>query len=255
MTIGKLLLIGLLIGLARQSEAQVLNVEKKRAEEDSLKKWTGDAAFSFNFRQQQVRSTVFGFNSNLTRLGKQHNYSLLSDLNIVQAEEEDVVSNGFLHFRVHLNKHKKVSEELFSQVQYDEVRGMKRRTLAGAGLRSVTSLGEKSTLAFGPGVMYEHENWSFAEVDSVTRFMKSTNYLSFRYEPKKEVAVAVTAYYQARWNYFISRPRIICDVSWEFKISDHLTFESTFDIMYDSRPVVAIDKTIYGFENTIKLDF
>ncbi len=249
--------ITLLVGaawVALSAQAQILNIEKSRLEKDSTKRWMGNMEFLFSVQQQQVRVTNFAAAVNLSYFSAQHQYIALGNLDLVKVRNEQVISNGYGHLRLNLLYKKAFSYELFSQAQYDEVRGMNHRYLAGGGIRWKIQDGEKLTLAFGTGAMYEDESWSFAEQDSTTQLLKSSSYLSYHHTITEHFEVNLIGYYQARYDYF-DRPRLIGDINFNFKISEHFTFTSKFLVLYDAAPIVPIDKLIYTFENGIQINF
>jgi hypothetical protein len=125
----------------------------------------------------------------------------------------------------------------------------------GGGPRLHITDSEKLTVAFGSGLMYEDESWSFSEQDSATQFLKSTSYFAYHHELNKVLEVNLIGYYQARFDYYFDRPRIIGDANLNVEISEHFSFVSKFVILYDAAPVVPIDKLIYNFQNGIKIKF
>lgn len=240
--------------LGNSAWAQILNIEKSRLETDSTKQWLGNMEFLFSIQEQQVRVTNFALSTNISYFSNLHQYIAIGNLDLVKVQNEQVISNGYAHLRVNFFHHNKISYEVFSQGQYDEVRGMEKRLLAGGNLRWKIEDNDKLTVAVGSGLMYEDEKWSFAEVDSTTQLLKSSTYLSYHHQIAEKFEVNLIGYYQGRFDYF-DKPRLIGDLNLNFGISKHFTFTSQFVVLYDAAPIVPIDKLIYTFENGLQINF
>ncbi len=234
--------------------SQILNIEKSRLEGDSIKSILGNIEFLFSIQEQQVRVTNFASLLNTSYFSELHQYIVIGNINLVKVSNEQVISNGYGHFRVNFLHDNVFSCEVFTQGQYDEVRGMNRRFLAGGGIRWKIKDSEKLTFAVGSGTMYEDESWSFAEVDSTTQVMKSSTYISYHHQLAEKFEINLIGYYQARFDFF-DKPRLTGDINFNMGISEHLTFTSKFVVLYDAAPIVPIEKLIYTFENGLQINF
>ena len=176
------------------------------------------------------------------------------------------ISTAYGHFRINFNRKKKLSEEVFAQIQYDESRGMIYRTLGGVGLRLNLYKTEKTELYFGTGVMWETEEWKTPdEADSlnetdllvVKNIPKSTNYFSIKTQLNPFTSFNLINYYQVGYDneQKVTRHRVSLDASLNFLITKYLSFNNSFSIGLEDKPVVPIQKFVYSLSNGILLKF
>jgi len=251
----KLLLIGFLF-YHFTAQAQILNVERERLENhDSSNIWLGSLGLGFNLQQQQTRVLTWTNSVNVAYITPKNQLMFIGNYENVNGEGEDLVQNGYLHTRLNLGWKEKFSYEIFGQAQFDQVRGINNRLLAGAGIRwqPLTYEREYTTLAFGPGIMYEHEDWSFAEQDSVTDFIKTSTYLNIQSSLTENIDLNWIGYYQARFE-SLDKPRLSTEISVNFKLRKNVMFSTQFSLLYDAAPVVPTDDLIYTWDNVISIN-
>jgi len=258
-----LLSLALLLALSttHTSQAQILNIEKDRQDDEVDKpQWHINAELEFNVVQQINRLIEFGGDLSVLHQRPKHDYILMGNYELVNVlqqnseEEEEVVSAGFLHARANLFRDNKVSYELFTQYQRDNVRGMESRFLAGGVFRIHLLRKEKHNLALGLGSMYEDESWAFGGVEGTTQLIKMAHYLSLHSKLSEGVELIFATYYQSRWD-TPDLPRVSNDLTLNFKVKEHFYFSTQFTSLYDAAPIVPIDKWIYRIGNGIKIEF
>ena len=257
----KLFLLAVLL-FSYQIQAQILNVEEARADDDTLKNFTGGLTFNFIVnnrsaaRDQQVQYVGLELNSDLAYFSKKNIYMLLSNLEYNSVTGEPIIRTGYSHFRINFMRKRDISWETFGQIQFDLGRGLNFRSLAGAGLRFSLVDKKKIDLYAGTGVMYEHENWDHPGIEdfNVKRNMwKSTNYLSTGYHISESADLNFITYYQVGYDQVseVFRHRVSLDTELVFRISKVMAFTWA----YENRPVVPIVKYLYVLENGIKINF
>lgn len=236
--------------------SQILNIEKIRLHADTLQRWHSNLSFNLDIRQRQ--NQVFNVRSNINTAyltkKQRHHFIFIGDINLIQNQGKDLISYGYLHGRLHLHSQNRFSWESFSQIQYDQVRGLQNRFLVGQGIRLHATLNSKTTNAFGFALMLEHEHWTFSDKDTTTNLPKISSYWNFHSRLSNILELNTVTYYQATFEYFL-KPRISTDVNLLIKISSHFSLVSHLLLAYDQIPVVPIDKLIYQFENGIKVNF
>jgi putative salt-induced outer membrane protein YdiY len=255
------LVVGLLLYMVQQeAQAQILNVERQRTEADTANVWLGNITFTLSQRKQQVNVLSFNWAMNVAYLSQLHNYSFISNINLIKVSGRDVISDAYMHGRINFFRHKAISGEAFGQHQYDKGRGLERRVLVGAGLRWKFTKSEKLSMTFGPGVMHEQEEWLTPGVPRsdystvYVSFLKSTNYLMLRWDPNATYSLNTITYYQARFDSFW-QPRLTTEINLNTKINKHFLFTTRFTAQYDAIPVIPIDKFVYTFTNGVTLRF
>ncbi|MES2388004.1 MAG: DUF481 domain-containing protein [Bacteroidota bacterium] len=241
------------------ADAQILNISNERVEKDTSDAWLGDLSFMLSLRQQGIKVAEFNWRNDIVYLSHNNAYMAISDINVVKLDKNQLISDAYLHGRVTFQRRRIVCEEAFIQYQYDISRGLEDRVLLGGGLRIKFRHGEKLDVVFGPGVMYEKEEWRYpidvpgADVKAFNSF-KSTTYLSVQEKFNENVNLNGVLYYQARFNDF-KEPRISGEVNLNIKLSRYLAFISRYKWLYDSEPVVPVTKLVYTFTNGITVNF
>ncbi|GAA4827482.1 DUF481 domain-containing protein [Algivirga pacifica] len=242
--------------------AQILNVEKERSNGEDSTQWVGNVTAAFSLKKQQVEAMEFNLASNAAYFSEKHAYILVGEIESLRGDGEFILSHGFGHFRTNLMRKNKLSYELFSQIQYDDIRGMKNRWLTGAGLRYTMREKDTYQIAIGTGAMYEAENWYWTiEEDNEAEGwqkgdilspsperLKSTSYISLKYDISSKSFLNFITYYQAKFDSF-HLPRISGEFNLNIGISKHLAFTTKATYWYDAAPDIPIDKTNYSIQN------
>lgn len=252
--------------LSFTSFSQILNVEKSRVQEDTTKKYIGNVSINFSLNNRSTtpenRAIFVGLtgNSNLGYFSEKHAYLLFGTINYTSLTGAAPISTGYGHFRINLNRKKKLSTELFAQIQYDQSRGMNYRSLAGVGARLNVINTENASLYFGAGLMWETEEWDMPdESDSiiVKNIPKSTNYVSVKARLNPFTTFNIINYYQVGFDneQNVFRHRLNVDASLIFLINRYLSFVNTFNAGYENKPVVPILKFSYSLSNGILIKF
>ncbi len=158
--------------------------------------YSGELAFSWksNRGNSEVDSTDAGIY--LQKDFEASLYFIKGSYKYGEASGETNVDNSFVHIRRIHKLFTHLDDEQFIQQQSDEFQSLKRRTLAGTGLR--VHMGEPKTsgrLYFGFGGFYLVEKEKNRLEDEYGR---GNFYLSYKYTPSKDVTFALVSYYQPR---------------------------------------------------------
>ncbi|MFD2515623.1 DUF481 domain-containing protein [Pontibacter locisalis] len=267
-----ILLISLLFFTVIPAKAQILNIERSRVDQDTVNYLTGKAGVNFSLFNRNAGKNnpnsylQLTFNGDLAYISNQHSYLLLNYYNylLVNYDSEElrntVASTGYSHFRINFFRRRKLSYEVFTQVQADKARGLELRTLAGGGLR-IALLREKDVnVYFGTGLMHEHEEWENPEQENrlvTSDLLKSTNYISTKAKLSDNVSTEGIAYCQVGYDQEaeVFRNRVSGDVSLSFKLTNKLSFRTNFSCTYEDEPIVPVTKFVYAITNGIQLAF
>ncbi len=176
---------------------------------------------------------------------------------------DDILNAGYIHLRYRHNYKNRIQPEPFLQVQWDNKRGIIHREVAGANIRYNFWKGDYFDFNCGLGLMVEAEKWDYAAVDSfkipanaepVSRqHLKINSYLRFDWKPNSSNDVIFHVFLQTRPDRF--KPRIAPHVQWNIKAGNHIGFSITWTGLYDTSPVVPIDKFYYSLSNSLLLNF
>lgn len=243
-----------------QSKSQILNVNRNEILTDTAKFVTGSIGFKFhldnkNATPEKKNSFISLQNKNdLVFVGLKHNYILISQIKYFNSSGGTFISSGHAHARTNLLKMRKLSYEVFTQIQYDRNRYLDNRFILGGGLRWRISNTEKTGFFIGTELMYEHEKWDNPEDENhfiIKDLPKFSGYLSFRIETSSVSTFRSAIYYQTGYdpNPGTMRDRLSFDIHFEIEVMRKLYFTIKFIGLYEDKPIYPINKFVYALEN------
>lgn len=254
------------------TQGQILNIERARVERDSSDYFTGKGGLSFSMFNRNAGKDnpnnylQLTFNGDLAYISAKHSYLLLNYYNylLVNYDSEElrntVASTGYSHLRVNFMRNRRLSYELFAQVQADKARGLELRTLAGGGVRHRLLMSKNSSIYFGTGFMHEHEEWESPELDQkliVADLFKSTNYVSGKVKLNEQVSTEGIIYYQVGYDNDIDsfRNRVSGDVTLQVNLTTKFSFKTNFSCTFEDEPIVPVTRFVYAISNGIQVQF
>lgn len=241
----KLITILFLLFLGYYSEAQIINIEKRRPE-DKDKNLIGRTDLSLDLNKSI--STIFtAKNSTHIQYHDSNNvYLFLTNLQLMRVDTTNYLNNGFFHFRYNYNMPNKwLIIEAFTQVQFNRIQKIQRRFLWGGGLRFKIFDEEKIRLYSGVASMYEFELYLD---NSFQDLIRMSNYIAFEYNPSPQFTFRHTTYYQPQINDFTNF-RLTNETSFEATIIKNFRFRTSFNHSFDSKPAPSIQKVFYRLSN------
>ncbi|MBC5773511.1 DUF481 domain-containing protein [Pontibacter sp. KCTC 32443] len=208
----------------------------------------------------------FTFNSDAAYISAKHSYLVLGYYNYLlinydnKEQRNTIASNGYAHFRVNLHRRRRLSYEIFTQLQADKARGMELRNLAGLGGRFAILRKEKTNLYIGSGIMHEYEKWLSPEIEAgilESNLVKLTNYISNKVVLNDHVATEAIVYYQTGYDDKIDsfRNRVSGDANLLVKLNNTLSFKTAFNCTFEDKPIVPVTKFVYAISNGVQLNF
>lgn len=236
------------------ANAQILNIEKSRLNNDSIQHLVGNIAAQFNVQRRTTVVLSGQMNTNYNYTTKKHSFIGIGNWHLVKAEGADLVSDGYAHLRANWLRKQKVSFETFAQAQYDIIRGMEHRYLLGGNVRLNLDCSDKTTILIGLGGMMEWEHWLYEGVIVPSNYFKINCYLNLHKQFNNIVDFNVGGYYQARPSNLLA-PRITGDSHLNVKVTTKLSFVTKLSLIYDAAPVVPIDRIAYTWQNGIRYSF
>ncbi len=257
----------LLLFFCQYANAQILNIEKNRVKGDSSNYFVGNLGITFSANNQSVdeQGNAVSFvgisaNSNTGYISTHHSFLLIGSFIYNASTDNTINSAGFGHFRINFMRKKKLSYETFTQLQYDQGRGMQNRWIIGGGIRYRVYNNKKSSLYFGIGAMHEEENWQYPGNETRTAnisIIKSTNYVSYKSQLSESIWFNLISYYQTGYdtNYDYFRHRLSADMGLIIKVFKRLSLNTNFSGTYENRPIVPINKFVYSVTNGFLLSF
>ncbi|PIB35207.1 hypothetical protein BFP72_07260 [Reichenbachiella sp. 5M10] len=187
-------------------------------------------------------------------------YFLNGELNYYEATGDPVISTGYIHFRTNFQRKKRLSYELYTQASFDASRRLDFRGLGGGGIKYRIHKTEVFELDVGTGFFYEHEKWeTFDTVSEVVEknLIKSSNYVKTNLVLSENANLGFITFYQVGYDSDIEgfRNRISGDLQIDFTLTEHFSFVVQGSIHYEDKPVIDINKTVYGISNGIRYEF
>jgi len=246
--------------------SQILKVDKGSLDADSSGYFIGsiDASFNLNNRSTTAEKEVIfkglDGNADLVYMSKKHAYILINNINYFTSTGGPLISTGYAHFRVNLLRKRKLSYELFTQIQYDDGRNMPYRFLQGGGLKINLLESEKSNLHIGLGIMYETEHWKAIQMENQIiekNIWKTSDYIGAKIQVNEFVNFNLITYYQGGYDNDsdVFRNRVSGDAVLSVKISDRLAFLTSFAAQYEDKPIIPINNFVYSLTNGLKWNF
>lgn len=240
----------ILIFASSLSYSQVVNIEARRlrTEKDG---WAGEAGADF-FILKEV-SLVYAVEGKAqVQFKKDRSLVLfLSDFGLIKADETDFQNSGFQHIRYNY----KVSTgflrwEAFTQAQFNKVRDIKLRALAGTGPRFKLYDSDKMRFYAASLYMYEYEERQSERL--IDRTNRISSYISYTFDVGKLLFFG-TVYYQPNLSNFDDY-RISYQTDFEFEIFEKFKFVTKYRLLYDTVPPPSVPNTSYSLSNGFKIE-
>jgi hypothetical protein len=247
-------------------QAQILNIEKRRLEKREDKRLIGNigGTFSYNNRSanllQPTRVMNAGIDSSIAYFSDRHLHMLVNNYQTLIFNENPIVNFGYTHYRSQFFEQDFISYEIFGQYQYDRPRGLALRMIAGGGPRFRLLKTEFFSVALGTALMYEAEDWHHPTLSELpvehARYAKSSSYLSARYEINEKVDLNTIVYYQVGYDRERGAlHRVNCDVNFLIGLFDKVSLTSSFNMAWESNPLVPIIPWIFMVTNSAQYKF
>lgn len=256
-----LLSIALAFLLSKQSNGQILRVDKGSATADTSGFFSGEIGLNIAINnrnstaKEQILFTQARLKGDASYTSVHHIYYLIEDGRYYQSTGGPLQSAGYGHARVNLMRRQRLSYELFAQGQYDQGRNLDSRLLFGGGLRYRIL----DQLSMGIGAMQEHENWEQLTTENkvVKDITKMSSYLTGRIDLSERASISLTAFYQTGYDIDdeIWRNRVSLDSSLDVFLIRKLDLSIGYSLTYEDLPIIAISKSVYAFGTGISYKF
>ena len=240
-----------LLCLMPAMKAQIVNTESKRLN-SSKEGFTGNVDLLVNYTSNTVTFFEIGNKIRLQYQKKRNLVLLLNDVSFLRAQGKSLLNKGFSHLRYNHEFKPYLIAETFVQGQYDEVRLIKARALAGAGPRFKIIKNDSVRVFAAALYMFEYEqeqNLKEAHLDH-----RLSIYLSAEFAITKIFAFRHITYYQPRINFFRDF-RISTESQLEVKLFKNLIYKAVFGLLLDTRPPDTVPPLSFSIKNTLGYSF
>jgi len=229
---------------------QVINIEGKRFE-DPKPGWQGNVEFNFNLVQVQNQIVQGGNKFSIVHHDSLRNWMFVNDLNLVRANGQNLLNNGYQHLRYVSIKDSIIRPEAYAQTQFNQQMDIEFRFITGAGYRFRVVKKKKFFCYAGTSMMYEYER--NPGIDPQHNIRNNT-YLSLDFKEIKQLPFSVVVYYQPN---IINTDdyRIATDIRFLFLNETHFSFKIDLQYVYDTYPPPGIQRDFYNITNAITYSF
>lgn len=243
-------LLGALFFLVMNGQAQVVNIEGRRFQNDTVP-WTGYADLRFNVADNTQRSLSFGLGGAVQHIRGKHRWFFINDLSLSRVENNDFLNTGFQHLRYNYARDKRWTGEAFVQTQYNKPLLLDQRFTIGAGPRLRVVNGKAVKTHVGTALMYEHERLTGGARTDAGR---SSSYLSATACLGPIADLTAVVYYQPKL-FDASDHRIALESGFLLRLADRYTFESRLNLLQDTGQPPGVPALTYTWNNRFGFRF
>ena len=245
----------MLLVIVINAQSQIVNVENKRTHQSDTSGVFGNVDLGVNLVENGSTILTLRGGAQVEWLKGKNLWLSSSNFNLVKVQEESFVNNGFQHFRYNYNFNQRWTYEAFTQAQFNEKTRIKLRALVGTGARLTIADTDKSKAFWGVAYMFEYNEIS--DTNIINRDNRLSTYLSFNWQPVENLTFSGTSYYQPILPDF-NKARLSSLTTVQIKITDKLSFKTTFQITYDGQlreDAPDVPATTYSLINGLRWDF
>lgn len=239
----------LFLAQALQTAAQIINIEELRitGTNDSTR-WYGSLKAAANLSKVQQQSLLLHAESRTQYRRDRHIALLLLNSDLLRAGNSDFTNAHFAHLRYNFHMLENFTWEVFSQMQWNRLLLIERRTLGGSGLRYrvFRSKNGKNRLYFGSALMFEENR--FLQNFGQREWWRVSNYSTLTLRSPQKALFQTTVYWQPQIG-FIKNHRFSTEILLEMPILKHLSCSTDFSFSIDKGlPEIAPLRT-YAWRN------
>ena len=257
----------LLFFFATEVQAQILRVDKNHLNSDSSGYFTTNFNLNFSLDSRSVAPSeqlVFvrlTSRTDLLYVSKNTAYIFACSIDYFKSGDTRPFSTGYGHVRINFFRKHIVSLETYGQTQYDEVRRLRLRNLAGIGARITPIDKAKVDIHLGSGVMYEMEKWREVEDDPTSDFKKNipkvSSYIGIDFVLSNSSELTLWGLHQIGFDNQddIFRSRYAGEATLNLHITKRITWTNRFSYYYDAQPVIPINHAYFQLTNGLLIKF
>ncbi len=237
-----------------QGQTQIVNIEDKRYQKDTTG-WFGLVDLSLSYVRNSGSVLSITGTGRVDYLRDRSSNLFLANYRIVRTSTDDLINDGFVHYRYGRKLNRRWQWEVFGQMQYNERLALTLRTLIGTGPRLAVLDKEKQKIYFGLLYMYEYDELS--EGQRYFHDHRLSMSLALNLQLTSILSFASTSYYQPLLT-DIADSRLSSVNSVNLQITGHLSFRFNFNVTYDARiskETESVPSTIYNIMNGLRWTF
>lgn len=180
-------------------------------------------------------------------------YLVLVNYNLLRANGQSFTNNIFYHVRYNHKLTKVLRWEVFTQLQQNNVTGIRHRFLAGTGPRWKIKNSPNFTLYVATAAMFENERENI-DPPLIHDDVRSSSYITGSLKPIEELEISGTLFYQPLFKDF-SDFRVLNELRFSYKIFKRLALTTSWYYLFDSEPAASTPKLNYSISNGLEWEF
>jgi hypothetical protein len=260
----KLPRLSFVILLSTSLQGQILNIDKTDTS-DYVRQTRTNFNLNTGLEIDKQKQTLYDATNTAEMMLQQYRelFIMAASYRFTYNGPDDILNAGYIHLRYRHNYKDRIQPEPFAQYQWDNKRGIVYRALGGINARYNFWKGDHFDLNCGAGPMYEVEKWNYTAVDStkippgatpiVNHLFKINSYIRLDWKTSANSDITFNLFLQTRPDRF--QPRIAPRAQWDLKAGKHVGLSIAYSGLYDTRPVVPIEKFYYSLSNSLLLSF
>ena len=216
------------------SHAQLVNIESRRMQSDSLRfVLQGNVSGSYtDINGSTIFQTRPSLSTQFKSIDLDNVFFIVGDYRLLRTSDRDIANAWLLHLRYNRKMTSLITIEAFIQSQHDRVLAIKSRNLGGAGLRLQLLSSENASIFVGQAYIYERERANF--VDETIYHHRNSSYVTLTATiPNTSLSFTNTFYYQPLYEDF-GDYRLLEQFKASVSISKVVDLFVLFDYYYDS---------------------
>lgn len=251
--------------LHQKVSSQVLHTENFNVIIDTSKVLKGNFTPSFRYRNVKEDFLELENIADVSIRIKNHGFTIGNKIEYSIFGDENIMSGGFLYLEYVNLRSKKIAIEPFYQMHWSEIRGLDRKYAGGVNFRWRALVKNNTGLFFGFGSLYEFERWDFSGVPDdllpidqsaieVNRF-RGNSYVSFKQGLGESFNLDISGYYQPYLSKFFKNYRLASSFELTYNITKYIGLRLLYQNIYDTTPLVPIDKLYHDVNFGITISF
>lgn len=258
-------MLSCMLFLRQKANAQVLHTENFNVVIDTTKFLKGNFTPSFRYRNLKEDFLEIANTADVSlRFGK-HAFTVANRIEYSVFGSDNILSGGFLYLEYVNIRSEKIAFEPFFQVHWNEVRGLDNKYAGGMNFRWRALVNNSTGLYFGIGSLYEFERWNYSGVPDdllpidqsaieVNR-LRANSYVSFKQSFGDLFDLDISGYYQPNLSNFFKNHRLASSFELTYNITKYIGLRLLYQNIYDSAPLVPIDKLYHDVNFGITISF
>ncbi len=248
-----------------KASAQVLHTENFNVIIDTTKVLKGNFTPNFRYRNLKEDFLEIANTADVSLRFGQHAFAVANRIEYSVFGDDDILSGGFLYLEYVNMRTRKIAFEPFVQIHWNEVRGLGNKYAGGVNFRWRAYVKNNTGLYFGIGTLYEFERWNYSGVpesliptdqtDIEVNRIRGNSYISFKQRFGDLFDLDISGYYQPNFTDAFENYRLASSFELTYNITQYLGLRLLYQNIYDSDPLVPIDKLYHDVNFGITISF